>query len=350
MSSSYSNLDFYNYSLPEELIAQKPIANRDESRLLVYSRITGKIQHKLFKNIISFLDENCVLVVNDCKVIPARLYAKRADTGTEIELLLTQKISPTKWTALVKPGRSCKPGVKLLIDKFIAEIIEIKDDGERVIDFNCSENDFLKLLKKNGTVPLPPYIKRPRTPSTPEDKKRYQTVYAKKGQAVAAPTAGLHFTNELIDKIKNIGCEFLTVTLNVGPGTFAPVKSSDITKHKMHSEEFVLTSETAEKLNQAKKTRKKIIAVGTTSLRVLESCINNAGLFAPAKKSTDIFIYPPYKIRSIDGLITNFHLPKSTLLMLIAAFVGENKWQRIYSEAINKKYRFYSYGDAMLIQ
>ena len=345
-----SNLDFYNYDLPEELIAQKPVESRDQSRLLVYSRDTEIIQHNFFSDILSFLQKTDVLVVNNCKVIPARLFANRADTGTEIEILLTKKVTQTKWQAMVKPGRSCKVGVILIIGKITAEILEIKDNGERIISFNCSENDFQKLLDKTGTIPLPPYIKRPHTPSTKEDRERYQTVYAAEGQAVAAPTAGLHFTEQLIDKIKNKGCEFLSVTLNVGPGTFAPVKSSDITKHLMHSEEFVLTDEIADKLNNAKQSGKRIIAVGTTSLRVLESCINEKGMFEPASKSTDIFIYPPYKIRSIDALITNFHLPKSTLLMLIAAFIGENKWQKIYSEAIEQKYRFFSYGDAMLLK
>ena len=345
-----SHLDFYNYELPEKLIAQEPAKNRDQSRLLVYSRETEIIQHKFFSDILSLLKKDDVLVVNNCKVIPARLFATRADTGTEIEILLTKKITPVKWQAMVKPGRSCKIGVKLIVGKITAEILEIKDNGERVILFNCPENDFQKLLDTTGTIPLPPYIKRPHTPSSKKDRERYQTVYAEKGQAVAAPTAGLHFTEQLIEKIKNKGCKFLSVTLNVGPGTFAPVKSSDITKHLMHSEEFVLTDDVAGKLNEAKKSGKRIIAVGTTSLRVLESCINKNGLFESASKATDIFIYPPYKIRSIDALITNFHLPKSTLLMLIAAFVGENKWQKIYSEAINEKYRFFSYGDAMLLK
>jgi len=345
-----SNLDFYNYELPEKFIAQKPVENRDQSRLLVYSRETETIQHKFFSDILSFLQKNDVLVVNNCKVIPARLFANRVDTGTEIEILLTKKITPTKWQAMVKPGRSCKIGVKLFIGKITAEIIEIKNNGERVISFNCPETDFQKLLDKTGTIPLPPYIKRPHTPSSKEDRERYQTVYAAEGQAAAAPTAGLHFTEQLIEKIKDKGCDFLSVTLNVGPGTFAPVKSSDITKHSMHSEEFVLTGDVADKLNKAKQSGKRIIAVGTTSLRVLESCINENGIFESASKATDIFIYPPYKIRSIDALITNFHLPKSTLLMLIASFVGENKWQKIYSEAIEKKYRFFSYGDAMLLK
>jgi len=345
-----SNLEFYNYDLPEGLIAQKPVENRDKSRLLVYSRDTEIIQHNFFSDILSFLKKTDVLVVNNCKVIPARLFANRADTGTEIEILLTKKVTPTKWQAMVKPGRSCKVGVKLIIGKITAEVLEIKDNGERIISFNCTENNFQKLLESTGTIPLPPYIKRPHTPSSKEDRERYQTVYAAEGQAVAAPTAGLHFTEQLIEKIKNKGCDFLSVTLNVGPGTFAPVKSSDITKHSMHSEEFVLTDEIADKLNKAKKSGKRIIAVGTTSLRVLESCINEKGIFEPASKATDIFIYPPYKIRSIDALITNFHLPKSTLLMLIAAFIGENKWQKIYSEAIEKKYRFFSYGDAMLLE
>ena len=350
MPSPTSNLDFYNYNLPEELIAQKPVENRDQSRLLVYSREAEAIQHKLFSDILPFLNNNDVLVVNNCKVIPARLFAIRADTGTEIEVLLTKNIKSTKWQAMVKPGRSCKIGVKLIIGKITAEIIGIKENGERVILFNCSENDFPKLLDTNGTIPLPPYIKRPHTPSSKEDRERYQTVYAAEGQAVAAPTAGLHFTEQLIEKIKNKGCEFLSVTLNVGPGTFAPVKSSDITKHLMHSEEFVLTQEIADKLNNAKKAGKRIVAVGTTSLRVLESCINEKGMFEAASRATDIFIYPPYEIRSIDALITNFHLPKSTLLMLIASFTGESKWQKIYSEAIKNKYRFFSYGDAMLLQ
>ena len=349
MPSSASNLNFYNYELPDELIAQKPVTCRDQSRLLVYSRETENIQHKCFSDVISFLKDTDVLVVNNCKVIPARLFATRIDTGTEIEILLTKEISPVKWQAMVKPGRSCKVGVKLFVGKIVAEIIEIKNNGERVIVFNCSEKDFQKLLELLGTIPLPPYIKRPHCPSSKEDRERYQTVYAAEGKAVAAPTAGLHFTEELIQKIKNKGCEFLSVTLNVGPGTFAPVKISDITKHLMHSEEFVLSQETAVKLNNAKNTGKRIVAVGTTSLRVLESCINEEGIFEPVSKSTDIFIYPPYKIRSIDALITNFHLPKSSLSILVSAFAGREKILDAYETAVKEKYRFYSYGDCMLI-
>ena len=237
----------------------------------------------------------------------------------------------------------------LNIGSISAEIINIQENGERDILFNCTGKEFQRLLDSYGVMPLPPYIKRPHQPSSPEDRERYQTVYANSGLGVAAPTAGLHFTEKLLQVIKNKGCKILSVTLNVGPGTFAPVKAENIKEHNIHSEEYELTDETAGELNEARKQGRKIIAVGTTSLRVLESCIDEAGVFNSGSGTTDIFIYPPYNIRSINALITNFHLPKSTLLMLIAAWVGMNNWRDIYTEAIKNKYRFYSYGDATFL-
>jgi len=346
----YWDINSYDYFLPEEQIAQHPSEKRGESKLLVYSKSSKKITHSVFKNIIDYLKPGDLLVVNNCKVIPARIFAKRADTNAEIEILLTRKEKTGRWFAMVKPGKKCKKGNKLLIGKINAEVVEIDDSGQRIIEFFCSEKILLKYLSEFGVIPLPPYIKRSHDPSTQDDRQRYQTVYAEAGMAIAAPTAGLHFSKENLKKIKEKGCEIVSVTLNVGAGTFLPVKCDDVRKHKMHSEEFEITSENAEKLNNAKKENRRIIAVGTTSLRVLESSINKTtNTFSEFKGSTSIFIYPPYKIHSIDGLITNFHLPKSTLIMLVAAWIGTKEWRKIYQEAILKKYRFYSYGDAMLL-
>ncbi len=344
------NINSYDYFLPEEQIAQHPSKKRGESKLLVYSKFSEKITHSVFKNIIDYLKPGDLLVVNNCKVIPARIFAIRADTNAEIEILLTRKEKPGRWLAMVKPGKKCKKRTKLIIGKIKAEIVEIDHTGQRIIEFFCSEEVLSKYLSEFGVIPLPPYIKRTHEPSTEEDKQRYQTVYAESGMAIAAPTAGLHFSEEILKKIKEKGCEIVSVTLNVGAGTFLPVKCDDVREHEMHSEEFEISSESVEKLNKAKKENRRIIAVGTTSLRVLESSINEDGRkFSEFKGNTSIFIYPPYKIRSIDGLITNFHLPKSTLIMLVAAWVGMEEWRKIYEEAILKNYRFYSYGDAMFL-
>jgi len=347
--AKYWNINSYDYYLPKDHIAQQPSEKRDESRLLVYSKKKQNIEHSVFKNITDFLIPGDLLVVNNCKVIPARIFAKREDTNAEIEILLTKEEESCKWRAMVKPGKKCKTGSKLKIGKIDAEVIEVDDSGQRIIDFNCSKEDFSNMLSERGVMPLPPYIKRPHEPSPEKDRRRYQTVYAKEGSAIAAPTAGLHFSNELLNQIKTYGCKITSVTLNVGIGTFQPVKCEDVRKHNMHSEEFEISSGTAKKLNKAKNENRRIIAVGTTSLRVLESALKEDGMFSEFKGSTSIFIYPPYKIRSINGLITNFHLPKSTLIMLIAAWVGMNEWRKIYEEAIREKYRFYSYGDAMLL-
>ncbi len=349
--ADYWDINSYDYFLPEDQIAQHPSEKRGESKLLIYSKSSEKITHSVFKNIIDYLKPGDLLVVNNCKVIPARIFAKRSDTNAEIEILLTRKEKPGRWFAMVKPGKKCKKGTKLVIGKIEAEVVEIDKTGQRIIEFFCSEEIFSKYLSEFGVIPLPPYIKRIREdPSTREDRQRYQTVYAEAGMAIAAPTAGLHFSEEILKKIKEKGCEIVSVTLNVGAGTFLPVKCDDVREHKMHSEEFEISSETVEKLNNAKNENRRIIAVGTTSLRVLESSINKeTDKFSEFKGSTSIFIYPPCKIHSIDGLITNFHLPKSTLIMLVASWVGMKEWRNIYEKAILEKYRFYSYGDAMLL-
>ncbi|MHA1575502.1 MAG: tRNA preQ1(34) S-adenosylmethionine ribosyltransferase-isomerase QueA, partial [Alphaproteobacteria bacterium] len=272
---NYWDINSYDYFLPEDQIAQHPSEKRGESKLLVYSKSSEKITHSVFKNIIDYLKPGDLLVVNNCKVIPARIFAKRADTNAEIEILLTRKEKPGRWVAMVKPGKKCKKGTKLVIGKIEAEVVEIDQTGQRIIEFSCSEEVLSKYLSEFGVIPLPPYIKRIHAkPSTREDRQRYQTVYAEAGRAIAAPTAGLHFSEEILKKIKEKGCEIVSVTLNVGAGTFLPVKCDDVREHKMHSEEFEISSETVEKLNNAKKENRRIIAVGTTSLRVLESSIN----------------------------------------------------------------------------
>ena len=340
----------YQYNLPSELIAQQPAARRDASRLLVYSRQQHKIDHHVFHDLPSFLKSGDTLVLNDCLVIPARLYARRQDTGTEVEILVTHARSETEWEALVKPGRSCKAGVKLCVGDSTVEVRSVCEDGSRIIRFNCSAEKVEHLFATCGVMPLPPYISRPHVSSSEHDRQRYQTVYARSGQAVAAPTAGLHFTPELLEKIGRQGCSIVYVTLDVGPGTFQPVKTTDIREHKMHTERFEFSRASAETVNQTRSKGGRIIAVGTTSLRVLEACMDDTGTFQARSGTTDIFIHPPYRIRAIDGLITNFHLPQSTLLMLVAAWLGMDGWRRVYAEAVACGYRFYSYGDSMLLQ
>ncbi len=316
---------------------------------MLYTRSDQHIRHYLFNELPNLLRDDDVLVVNDCRVMPARLYARRADTGTEIEILLTTQRGDATWEAMVKPGRSCKPGVTLEIGSVTAKVVGTTETGDRTISFSCSPGELQELLDHHGVVPLPPYIKRPHQPSSPKDRERYQTVYARSGRAIAAPTAGLHFTEELLAELRDKGCTVLTLTLDVGAGTFLPVKCDDIREHVMHSERFDITSSVADALNSARKQGRRIVAVGTTSLRALEACIDGAGEFHAASGSTSIFIHPPYEIRSIDALITNFHLPRSTLLMLVAAWVGMDAWRKLYAEALNHGYRFYSYGDAMLL-
>lgn len=343
------DLRAYEYDLPKELIAQTPAPKRDESRLIRFSKASGKITQGIFRDIVSYFKAGDVLVLNNCKVIPARLYVKRVGTGTKIELLLTKEEDEGRFVATVRPGHSCKPGVKVVCGGLLGEFTEILPDGQRRVRFEASSAAVNAFLEKEGTVPLPPYIERPKGPSEASDRERYQTVYAKSGRAVAAPTAGLHFTPEILKAIKDLGVTLLEVTLNVGLGTFKPVKVNDIRKHEMHEETFTFTPDQAELLNQARSEGRRIIAVGTTSLRVLESCLDEEGKFRSGLLATSIFIHPPVKVRSIDALLTNFHLPKSTLLMLVAALVGD-EWRRIYELAVKERYRFFSYGDCMLLE
>jgi len=338
----------YDYDLPAELIAQHPAAERDASRLLVYSRAQGTIAHHIFCELPQLVGGDDVVVINDCRVIPARLYARRADTGTQIEVLLCEQCGPTRWAACVKPGRSCRAGVELRVADVRMVVRAVREDGLRELEFLCAPEEMQRMLDSHGIVPLPPYIKRPRAASSAEDRARYQTVYAAQGSAVAAPTAGLHFTPELLATLRARGCDILSVTLNVGLGTFQPVKGDDARQHHMHAEHAVVPAATARALNLARGHGRRIIGVGTTVVRALESCLDADGEFHPFNAATQLFIHPPQRIRAVDALITNFHLPRSTLLMLIAAFTGP-AWRTIYAEAIRLRYRFYSYGDAMLL-
>lgn len=337
--------DFY-YDLPEELIAQSPIEPRDHSRLLVYNRKTDTIEHKHFYDIIDYLTPNDVLVINNTKVIPARIYGKKK-TGAHIEVLLLKRINLTDYEALLKPAKKAPVGTVLTFsDNLSCEIVDNVDDiGGRIVRFTVQTGTLEAELDKIGEMPLPPYIKKKL-----ENKDRYNTVYAKIDGSSAAPTAGLHFTTELMQKIKDKGIEVIEVLLEVGLGTFRPVKVDDVEKHVMHSERIVVTPETAEKLNNAKKAGKRIIAVGTTSVRTLESVADENGVVSPANKETNIFIYPGYKFKFVDSLITNFHLPESTLIMLVSALCSKEKMLNVYRTAVKEKYRFFSFGDAMFIE
>jgi len=340
----------FDYNLPKNLIAQKPISPRDHSRLLLLSKKNGRIQHKHFYNIIDYLKSGDVLVLNNTKVMAARLMGKRAETGGKVEVFLLNKMKTNIWQCLVG-GHKRKENLKVeFFGGLKAEILKNNLDGTWNVKFNKSGADFMKLVNKIGRVPLPPYIKRPGYVKALEDKVNYQTVYAddKKIGSVAAPTAGFHFTKKLISQLKKKGVQFEYVTLQVGLGTFAPVKVDDITKHKMHAEYVEVNKKTINNIIKAKKQGRKIIAVGTTSVRTLESVFKKV-LVKNQAFWTDIFIYPGYKFKIIDGLITNFHLPKSTLLMLVSAFASRKKIFKAYKQAIKKKYRFFSYGDAMLI-
>ena len=337
--------DFY-YDLPEELIAQSPIEPRDHSRLLVYNRKTDTIEHKHFYDIIDYLTPNDVLVINNTKVIPARIYGKKK-TGAHIEVLLLKRINLTDYEALLKPAKKAPVGTILTFsDNLSCEIVDNVDDiGGRIVRFTVQTGTLEAELDRIGEMPLPPYIKKKL-----ENKDRYNTVYAKIDGSSAAPTAGLHFTTELMQKIKDKGIEVIEVLLEVGLGTFRPVKVDDVEKHVMHSERIVVTPETAEKLNNAKKAGKRIIAVGTTSVRTLESVADENGVVSPANKETNIFIYPGYKFKFVDSLITNFHLPESTLIMLVSALCSKEKMLNVYRTAVKEKYRFFSFGDAMFIE
>ena len=336
----------FDYELPEELIAQTPIKKRDESRLMVLNRKNQTIEHKVFKDIIDYLKPGDVLVRNNTKVIPARLYGKK-ETGANVEFLLLNNIENDIWEAIVRPGNKLHVGTKVIFGDGILEarILEIMPGGTRKVEFKY-EGIFNEILDKIGLMPLPPYIHE-----TLKEKDRYQTVYAKYEGSAAAPTAGLHFTPELLEKIKEKGVEIANVTLHVGIGTFRPVKEDTVEAHKMHSEHFYIKQEDVEKINKAKQEGRRVIAVGTTSCRVLESIADEkTGMVKQIEDDTEIFIYPGYKFKCIDGLITNFHLPQSTLLMLVSALAGKEYIMKAYKEAVKEKYRFFSFGDAMFIE
>ena len=336
----------FDYELPEELIAQTPIKKRDESRLMVLNRKEQTIEHKIFKDIIDYLKPGDVLVRNNTKVIPARLFGKK-ETGANVEFLLLNNIENDIWEAIVRPGNKLHVGTKVIFGDGIleAKILEIMPGGTRKVEFKY-EGIFNEILDKIGLMPLPPYIHE-----TLKEKDRYQTVYAKYDGSAAAPTAGLHFTPELLEKIQEKGVEIANVTLHVGIGTFRPVKEDTVEAHKMHSEHFYIKQEDVEKINKAKQEGRRVIAVGTTSCRVLESIADeNTGMVKPIEDDTEIFIYPGYKFKCIDGLITNFHLPQSTLLMLVSALAGKEYIMKAYKEAVKEKYRFFSFGDAMFIE
>ncbi len=333
----------YYYDLPESLIAQTPIEPRDNSRLLVYNRKNKQIEHKIFKDIINYLKAGDILVINNTKVLPARLFGFK-NTGAKIEVLLQKRIDLKSWEAIAKPFKRIKVGTILEFSQNLScEIIEKSEYGLCKIKFNF-EGVFEERLSEVGQIPLPPYIHEKL-----KDKNRYQTVYSKISGSSAAPTAGLHFTNELLNNIKEKGIEIVEVLLHVGLGTFRPVKEENILEHKMHSEYIEMSEENALKLNKAKSEGRRIIAVGTTSVRVLESCADQNGKIIPQKRETNIFIYPSYKFKVVDALITNFHLPESTLIMLVSAFAGYKETMYIYHEAVNERYRFFSFGDAMFI-
>ena len=336
----------FDYYLPEELIAQTPLKDRSSSRLMVLDKKTGEISHEHFKDIINHLTSNDVLVLNDTKVLPSRIYGEKIDTKAYIELLLLKETGDDIWDALVKPARRIKKGSIVSFNNGMLKAIcvEVKEEGIRSFKMEY-EGIFLEILEQIGLMPLPPYIHEKL-----QDNNRYQTVYAKDYGSAAAPTAGLHFTNELLDEIKNKGVEIEYVTLNVGLGTFRPVQVDTVEEHHMHKEKYQMSKEVADRLNTAKQNGKRIIAVGTTSTRTLESIYTNYGCFKECCEETNIFIYPGYKWKVVDALITNFHLPKSTLIMLVSSFCGKDNIMNAYKIAVEEKYRFFSFGDAMFIE
>ncbi|MGL5054194.1 MAG: tRNA preQ1(34) S-adenosylmethionine ribosyltransferase-isomerase QueA [Fusobacteriaceae bacterium] len=340
-----TKLSDYDYHLPDELIGQSPREPRDSSKLLLVNRENHTIEHKKFYNIIDYLKEGDILVRNSTKVIPARLFGKK-ESGGVLEILLIKRIDLTSWECLLKPAKKLKIGQKLYIgenNELVAELMEIKEDGNRILKFSY-EGAFEEVLDRLGSMPLPPYILE-----TLKDKDRYQTVYAIRGESVAAPTAGLHFTEELLTAIKEKGVEILDIFLEVGIGTFRPVQTEDVLDHKMHSEMFEIPKEVALKINEAKKIGRRIIAVGTTTVRALESSVDSEGNLVAVTGDTEIFIYPGYKFKIVDALITNFHLPKSTLLMLVSAFSNREFMMDVYEKAVKEEYHFFSFGDAMFI-
>lgn len=338
--------DFY-YELPEELIAQDPLSDRSSSRLMIMDKNTGALEHKVFRDIIDRLNPGDCLVINDTKVIPARLIGVKEGTGAAIEVLLLKRKEDLRdvWEVLVKPGKKAKPGTRIIFGggKLAAEVIDIVEEGNRLIKFSY-DGIFEEILDELGQMPLPPYITHKL-----EDKNRYQTVYAKHEGSAAAPTAGLHFTKELLEQISRKGIEIATVTLHVGLGTFRPVKVENIQEHHMHSEFYMITQESADKINAAKERGGRVICVGTTSCRTIESAASKDGKLTACSGWTDIFIYPGYQFKILDALITNFHLPESTLLMLVSALAGRENVLEAYKMAVEEKYRFFSFGDAMFI-
>lgn len=337
--------DFY-YDLPERLIAQTPILDRSNSKLMVVDKKTGEIEHRIFKDIVNYLKKGDCLVLNDTRVIPARLIGSKLGTGGRVEFLLLKRNEDDTWETLVKPGKKAKIGSKIVFgeNKLIAEIVGMGDDGSRIVKFEY-DGIFEEILDELGNMPLPPYITEKL-----DDRERYQTVYSRNNGSAAAPTAGLHFTDELLKQIEEMGVEIAFVTLHVGLGTFRPVKVDDVLNHKMHSEYFMVNDETAQKINRAKQSGNRIICVGTTSCRTIESATDESGELRAISGWTDIFIYPGYKYRITDNLITNFHLPESTLIMLVSALSSRENILKAYNEAVKSEYRFFSFGDAMFLK
>lgn len=339
------DLKDFNYDLPEELIAQDPLEDRSSSRLMVLHKDTGRIEHKIFRDIIDYLNPGDCLVINDTKVIPARLMGIKEDTGAAIEVLLLKRNADDVWECLVKPGKKARTGAIIVFGEglLVGEIVDVIEDGNRMIKFHY-EGIFEEILDKLGQMPLPPYITHKL-----QDKNRYQTVYARNEGSAAAPTAGLHFTKELLEKIKEKGVNVVSITLHVGLGTFRPVKVDKIEEHHMHTETFNISKEAADTINRARAAGGRVIAVGTTSCRTLESAAADDGTIPARSGDTDIFIYPGYKFKAIDCLITNFHLPESTLIMLVSALAGRDNIMNAYETAVKERYRFFSFGDAMFI-
>ncbi len=344
MVSKMQLKDFY-YELPKELIAQDPLLKRSDSRLMVINRETGEISHRHFSDIIEYLNPGDCLVINDTKVIPARLLGFKEDTGAAVEILLLKRRSDKVWETLVKPGKKARPGARIVFGDglLVGEVKEIVEEGNRLVEFTY-DGIFEEILDELGKMPLPPYITHEL-----KDRDRYQTVYAEKSGSAAAPTAGLHFTDELLKSIEDKGIKIARVTLHVGLGTFRPVKTENILEHHMHSEFYIIDEEAADTINNAKEAGGRIISVGTTSTRTLETAADANGIIKPCSGWTDIFIYPGYKFKAVDSLITNFHLPESTLLMLVSAFYEREKVLEAYKIAVEKKYRFFSFGDAMIL-
>lgn len=338
--------DFF-YELPQELIAQTPVEPRDSSRLMILNKKTGEVSHKIFHDLIDYLNPNDCLILNDTRVIPARIYGVKKETGALVEFLLLKQKENNVWECLCKPGKRAKTGTEFTFGEGIVDckVVDITEDGNRIIQFDCDSKEIYNILDKIGKMPLPPYI-------TEELKngERYQTVYSKELGSAAAPTAGLHFTNEMLEKIKAKGVKIGYVTLHVGLGTFRPVKVDDVQNHKMHSEHYIMPQETADLINHTKKIGGRVISVGTTSTRTLESVATKNGCICADEDDTSIFIYPGYKFKCIDALVTNFHLPESTLIMLISAFAGYDNVMNAYNIAVHNKYRFFSFGDAMFIE